>query len=179
MEYIALLRGINVSGQKKMKMVDFKAVLINLGLQDAVTYIQSGNAVFSSDEKSRQTLEEKIKQGILDAFGFHVPVLVLSREELEKIRGANPFDDPKKIEENKLYYVLLKNAPEEHLVNALQKENYENETFAITKNCIYLTCSKGYGNAKCNNNFFEKKLKVPATTRNHKTVERLLQLAND
>lgn len=149
-----------------------------LGFKEVITYIQSGNIVFKSNDTGRQTLEEKIKQGIANTFGFDVSVLVRTKSDLEKIMNNNPFSGRPEIETNKIYFVLLKDTPEKHLIPTLQKEAYKNEMFVITGGCVYLVCLEGYGNAKYNNNFFERKLKVSATTRNHKTMQKLLELAN-
>ncbi|MGB5821994.1 MAG: DUF1697 domain-containing protein [Saonia sp.] len=178
MEYIALFRGINVSGQKKIKMADLKTMLEEIGLQNVVTYIQSGNIVFSAEEENSFVLEEKIKNGIQSTFGFDVPVLILTKPNILQVFNDNPFANEKEIENNNIYFVLLKDTPEKKMVEALQKETFKNERFIISKNCIYLACFKGYGNAKCNNNFFEKKLKVSATTRNYKTMQKLVELSN-
>ena len=77
-KFIALLRGINVSGQKKIKMSDLKLLFEDLGFQNVETYIQSGNVIFSSKEKSIKKLESKISSGIKSKYGFDVPVLVIN-----------------------------------------------------------------------------------------------------
>jgi uncharacterized protein (DUF1697 family) len=75
--YIALLRGINVSGQKKIRMTDLKAHLDELGWEGIHTYIQSGNIVFRSTDGNPGQLAQKIKQKLQDKYGFEVPTLVL------------------------------------------------------------------------------------------------------
>lgn len=76
--YIALLRGINVSGQKKIHMADLKAHLEELGWEGIHTYIQSGNIIFKSTDGNHAQLAQKIKQKLHDKYGFDVPPLVLS-----------------------------------------------------------------------------------------------------
>lgn len=176
--YIVLLRGINVSGQKKIRMVELKKMLENLGLHDVMTYIQSGNIVIKSAEKNTKTLEATIEKGIRDTFDFTVPVLVRSKDDFEDMFKHNPFAESEDIERKRVYFVVLKQVPEEHLIQALKKETYVNEKFFAIKNCVYLSCLKGYGKAKLNNNLLEKKLGVSATTRNYKTVKTLLELAS-
>lgn len=170
--YIALLRGINVSGQKKIKMADLKRTLENSGLQNVKTYIQSGNIVFDSEIAKTDMLQDKIHNAILNDFAFEVPVLVKTSSELEKILTANPFSN--EVEENRLYFVLLKKSPEQSLVDEFNELNFASEDFNVTYTCVYLCCKKGYGNAKLNNNLVERKLKVQATTRNLKTMQKLL-----
>lgn len=173
--YIALLRGINVSGQKKILMLELRKILSEIGFKNVQTYIQSGNVVFESTIENRTILEEKIQKVILLNYGFEVPVLVTSGKDLISIIDNNPFaqEDPKK-----QYFVLLKNKPEVLLVDTLNKIEYQNEDFSIAKQCVYLACHKGAGKAKLNNNFIERKLKVQATTRNLKTMEKLIEMTN-
>ena len=83
--FIALLRGVNVSGQKKMPMADLRAMLEKLNFQNVTTYIQSGNIVFGATETDKGILEKRIKIGIQDVFGFDVPVLVKSKNDFESI----------------------------------------------------------------------------------------------
>ncbi|MAB58669.1 MAG: hypothetical protein CL524_14150 [Aequorivita sp.] len=169
--YIALLRGINV-GNKQMKMADLKILFEELGFADVVTYIQSGNVVFAS--KSKNGLTEKISKGIQKSFGFEVPVLVKTVSEIEGILAACPFSEEKK---KASYFILLNEPPVKNMVEKVSQETYPDEEFNITDNCVYLFASKGYGVAKCNNNFFEKKLGVAATTRNYRTLAKLIELA--
>ncbi|MFK7814113.1 MAG: DUF1697 domain-containing protein [Maribacter sp.] len=177
--YIALLRGINVSGQKKIKMIDLKAMLISIGFQDVETYIQSGNVIFKSDENNIKSLEEKIKKGIADTFGFDVPVLVKTRAGIVEILQESPFTKPEDLEAKRIYYALLKYEPEQDAIANLAQKDYPNELFSITKYCVYLNCLNGAGKAKLTNNVIERKLKVSATTRNHRTMLKLLELSKE
>ncbi len=52
--YIALLRGINVGGHRKVPMAEFGSILANIGLEGVKTYIQTGNIIFQSDEQKKQ-----------------------------------------------------------------------------------------------------------------------------
>ncbi|NJB71835.1 uncharacterized protein (DUF1697 family) [Saonia flava] len=173
--YIALLRGINVSGQKKILMVDLKKSMEQLGLKEVVTYIQSGNVVFKSEDELVDILEDKIKETIMSNFGFDVPVLVTTFDILNSILLNNPFS---KEEDKKQYFVLLKDEPKASLVEEFHETSYNNEDFVIAGQCIYLVCHKGAGNAKLNNNLIERKLKVSATTRNLRTMTKLVELAS-
>lgn len=175
--YVALLRGINVGGHKKIKMADLRDMLQKMHFEGVETYIQSGNVVFKSDHSNMLSLQEKIKKGIAKTFGFDVHVLVKTRIDLIKILKESPFTKVEDIEANKIYYVLLKNEPEEEAITNINQENYPNELFGITKNCVYLNCINGAGKAKLNNNIIERKLKVEATSRNHRTMLKLIELS--
>ncbi len=177
--YIALLRGINVSGQRKIKMTDLRALMADkLGFENVVTYIQSGNIVFETAEKRIDTIEDKINQGILTVFGFDVPVLVKTGAQLRSVLESSPFQNAEDLEANRIYYVLLKQLPKASAINEMEEMTYPNEEFRITEQCVYLNCFKGAGKAKLNNNLLERKLGVQATTRNNRTMRKLLELAS-
>lgn len=174
--YIGLLRGINVSGQKKIKMVDLRILLEENGFSSVKTYIQSGNIVFRTTEENKATLENKISEVIKKQYGFDVPVIVKTSEEIGNILVNNPYDDSEDLESNKIYFVLLKEKPKEENVTVLDSISFENETLRINSECVYLRCALGAGKAKCTNNVIEKKLKVSATTRNYRTMQKLREL---
>lgn len=170
--YIALLRGINVGGHKKLKMADLKLLFKELGFEAVTTYIQSGNVVFTAKEEDVSA--ERISKEIEKRFGWQVPVLVKTADAIATILKDCPFEDSKKAES---YFMLLASPPEEELMEAVREINYPNEEFVLTAECVYTHFGNGYGNAKLNNNFFEKKLKVAATTRNYRTLAKLVELA--
>lgn len=176
--YIVLLRGINVSGQKKIKMSELRAMLETLGFSSVSTYIQSGNIILKSALPMSTEVSKIIKNGIYKAFGFKVPVLTLTLPELDEILKQSPFRTLDESESKKWYYVLLQETPNRELINSLQQEKFPNEQFTIATNCVYLSCDQGYGKTKCDNNFFEKKLQVTATTRNHRTMMKLLEMGS-
>nr|WP_299072699.1 DUF1697 domain-containing protein [uncultured Allomuricauda sp.] len=172
--YIALLRGINVSGQKKIKMTDLKLTLEKKDLKNVRTYIQSGNIVFDSEMFEINLLQDLVHDAIMEDFGFDVPTLITEGRKLEKILEENPFKN--EVEENRLYFVLLKEVPSQNLVEEFNTLSFVNEDFHVSESCVYLCCKKGYGNAKLNNNLIERKLKVQATTRNLKTMQKLTEM---
>lgn len=176
-KYIALLRGINVSGHKKILMKDLRQLLENHGFKDVVTYIQSGNVVFNTSPRSAQILEEEINKCIEEEFGFDVPVIIRTRTEIAAVLDNSPYKDPQLLAANKIGYVLFKQLPKQAYLIALNKESYKNEEFTIIDKCGYLVYHKGAGNAKLNNNMIERKLKINATARNHRTMLKLLEIS--
>lgn len=174
--YISILRGINVSGQKSIRMIDLKALYESLGFTNVITYIQSGNVIFkTSSELNSNELAQKIEQAILKKYNFEVPVIIRSVKEWNIVTKNNPFIAPT-IEEGKLYVTFLNREPDKILLDSINKLDFTPEQFKITGKEIYLYCPNGYGNTKLSNNFFEKKLKTQATTRNWNTVLKLLEL---
>ncbi|GGH35701.1 hypothetical protein IA57_07180 [Mangrovimonas yunxiaonensis] len=172
--FIALLRGINVAGQKKVPMAALREVLTKSGLEQVRTYIQSGNVIFEANNKNTQQLAEDIHKSIKAYFGFEVPILIKTPTQLQQILDACPFPETQK---QNSYFSLLYATPRQELIDEVSTIKYPNETVSITKNCIYFYCSAGYGRTKYNNNFFERKLNVTATARNYKTMVKLLSLS--
>jgi uncharacterized protein (DUF1697 family) len=176
--YIALLRGINVSGQKLIKMTELKTLLENCGFNHVTTYIQSGNVVFSSDETDVVKLQNKAKEAILNRFGFDVDVQIIEATKFKKITGQHSFLKGNEDQLKSIYYILLAEKPSNSLVNELNELRQEVEFFNITDEVIYCFYPNGYGNAKWHNVFFEKKLKVSCTTRNYNTMQKLVELSS-
>jgi uncharacterized protein (DUF1697 family) len=173
--YIAILRGINVSGHKLIKMDALKASFERLGFADVQTYIQSGNIVFKHKANSK-LLDDKIKTMLDDEYGFDVPVLVKTVAEMKTVLNNNPFISNVSNDMNTLHVTLLAEKPlPEHI--AKLNQDFGVDAYRIIEKTIYLYCPNGYGKTKLSNSFFESKLKVSATTRNWKTITALVHLA--
>lgn len=171
--YIALLRGINVGGKKKIKMVDLKMHLKEERFEQIETYIQSGNIVFKTIDGSCSAFAKVIQEKIMSVYGFEILVIVLKIENLEKILSNCPFVGEAR---EQSYFTIFHSVPEAVVIKKVNDLVLKNEQFKVTQHCVYLYPSNGYGRAKGNNNFFEKKLKVAATTRNYKTIKRLMEM---
>jgi len=157
--YVALLRGINVGGQKKFPKAEQVALLESLAVANPQVYLHTGNWVFAS-EKEASVLEKEISATLKKQYGWELPVVVKSATELQAIFEGCPF--PKQ-EKEQSYFALLQAVPSE-----AHKEKVK-----------YFFSTTGYGKAKMNNNWFETKLKVAATTRNYKTMNRLFRMLFD
>ncbi|MGL6298310.1 MAG: DUF1697 domain-containing protein, partial [Methanobacteriaceae archaeon] len=96
-KYIAFLRGINVGGKNKVKMDQLKSLLSNMGFEDIVSYIQSGNIIFKCGNNSEYScenlfeLENLISSNLEEEFNFKIPVLIKTKEDLIEIIENNPF----------------------------------------------------------------------------------------
>lgn len=177
--YIAILRGINVGGRNKIRMVDLIVKLQPLKFENLRTYIQSGNLVFKAGESPNDEVAEKIKQAIKKEFGFDVPVIVLKQDEWIKIIDRNLFaGDPGK-DPKTLHVSFLSAKPQPEDIQKLDEYTDEPNEFSLGGKAIYLYCPNGYSKTKITNNFLEKKLQVTATTRNWATTLKLAQMANE
>lgn len=175
--YISMLRGINVSGQKMIKMDALRQMYELLNFSKVKTYIQSGNVVFESPDTNCLDIEQAIAQQISQTFGFEVPVMVKTLNELKTVIANNPFTDDKHKDVTKLHATFLSQQPQQYYLDKLNTTQYAPDEFVIITNTIYLSCPNGYGKTKLTNNFFETKLKLSATTRNWKTVNELANIA--
>jgi uncharacterized protein (DUF1697 family) len=171
--YISILRGINVGGQRKILMADLKTLYENLGFKEVVTYIQSGNVVFKTETlMDGMDLKQKIEKVIAENYPFTVFVLVRTQTEWHNVLISNPFLKDNALGLEKLYVTFLDELPDNSLWDKIKNLDFAPEQFIILGKEVYLYTSD-YGKTKLSNSFFEKKLKVKATTRNWKTVQQL------
>ncbi|WMN12049.1 DUF1697 domain-containing protein [Marivirga salinae] len=174
---IAILRGINVGGKRKILMADLKMLMQDLGYLNIQTYIQSGNLIFEIDDKHQNKgIAEGIETAILGKFDFEVPVIVLSAEEIENAVTKNPFYKAD-ADINKLHLTFLNELPDKDNLALVESFDYSPDQFKIIGKNAFIYCEGSYHKSKLTNDFFEKKLKVKATTRNWKTVLKLWELS--
>ena len=172
----ALLRGINVGGHRKVPMAELRQLMTDLGFGQVKTYIQSGNIIFNADTEETAQLAEKIQKAILEHFGFEVPVICLTAETLQQAVKNNPFAT-EATPLTQLHLSFLNKVPEKSLAEALQEIDLSPDQFHLQNTFIYLNIPGKYHKTKLSNALFEKKLKVSATTRNWKTVMKLITLS--
>ncbi|MET4084082.1 uncharacterized protein (DUF1697 family) [Pedobacter sp. UYP30] len=175
--YISMLRGINVSGHKIIKMEALRTLYEKLGYDKVSSYIQSGNVVFRAEEHSEKKIAESISTQIKKEFEFEVPVFVLSVQKLKKIIANNPFLKDAAKNEAFFHVTFLAGKPEQYSLELIEQKKQDDEIIAFADDAIYLYCPNGYGKTKLHNTFLEAKLKVGATTRNWKTTKKLIEMA--
>lgn len=177
--FIALLRGINVSGQKSIKMAALKEILQANGLESVQTYVQSGNVIFDSLQSEPGQLAFNIENILKTSFGFDVSVLVKRPWDFHHILKHNPFLKYSEKDTAKMYVTFLFEVPAPEAIERLSEHSYPPEEYIIEKDIVYFYSPNGYGNAKMNNNFFENKLKVAATTRNWNSINKLAEMSGN
>jgi len=177
-KYVAFLRGINVGGNKLIKMADLREVFERSRFKNVRTYIQSGNVIFETADTDAHALVRKIEKKIYQAFGHEVTVILRTVAELKECLKGDPFKSIKSGEDVMLFVTFMSSEPinEPRLPFVIAKENAE--ILAIKNRAAFLACRRkkngmfGFPNA-C----FEKELGVSATTRNPTTVNKILELA--
>jgi len=173
--HIALLRGINVGGKNLLAMKDLARLLESLDLRKVRTYLQSGNVVFQSSTKSPATLSNKIAAAISESRGFKPHVLVFSAAQLENAITANPFPEAE-ADPKTLHLFFLASLPTDPDLESLAKLKAPDERFHLTDHVFYLHAPSGIARSKLAAQA-EKRLGVPATARNWRTVMKLMDLA--
>lgn len=172
-----MIRGINIGG-KTVKMDRLKELYRSLNFKDVKTYIKSGNVIFKSLESNRTKLSQIIEKKIFEIFDFDVTFLIRTKKEMMNVINGNPF---KEEDINNIYVTFLLDNPSENVIEDLSsianRIADKSDKYNIIKKEIYLFLPNGYGRTKLNNNFFEKILGTPATTRNWRTVNKLAELA--
>ncbi|TAF35253.1 MAG: DUF1697 domain-containing protein [Cytophagales bacterium] len=177
---IALLRGINVSGQKKILMKDLTELCQSLGFSDVRTYIQSGNVLLDSNHSAHE-VSGLLAAGIKQKYGFEVCVVVKTPSELQEVLRLNPFLSSPDLQTKKLYYTILSQTPDSMRMQALLNLELAKNTlrFVNESNTVYMYLpDDSYGNTKLSNNFIESKLKLQATTRNEPTLQKLVEMSH-
>lgn len=176
-KYIAILRGINVSGKNKIKMVALRNTLSAAGFAKVQSYIQSGNLVFVHEGLDPFLLAEKIRQIVLQAFDIDAPVVAKDFDDYYKIYHSNPFLKQPEIDFSKLHISFLANRPSRELMSNIKDFIDPPNKLLPGTDVIYIHTPNGYSKSKFTNNFLESKLKVTASTRNLKTTQKLLEMA--
>ena len=176
MKYVAILRGINVSGKNLIKMDALRIAMDNIGFQSIKTYIQSGNICFESNLKDNLEIAAKLKDGIEKNFQLTIPVLVFKEEEFDEIVNENPFMKQSNFDTKFMHITFLESEIDSNLIPQLVDKCSESEQLFCQGKAVYLYLPTGYGNTKLSNNFIEKKLKNLATTRNWNTCLELQKI---
>jgi uncharacterized protein (DUF1697 family) len=177
--FVALLRGINLSGHRIVKMDQLRKAFEDLGFEDVKTYIQSGNVVFRAPQRTSQDLAKRIEQKVLREFGFPVPVVVKTAGEIGEVIRDNPLLKEKGIDPSKLHVTFLSCSPDKSALKMLDGVAAAPDQFRCFGQAVYLHCPNGYHESKLTNNVLEKMLKVGTTTRNWKTVNKLREMARN
>jgi uncharacterized protein (DUF1697 family) len=170
---IALLRGVNVGPTTRVGMAPLREVFAELGFSAIKTYVNSGNVVFSG----RRASAAKVEAAIAERFGFAVPVVLRTCDEIADVVAANPLAA---VADNAARYLVLFG---DGKIDAKRAEDldaaaFAPEVFAIRGREAYLWLPGGMQRSKLARALSEKRLGVRLTGRNWRTVEKLLALAD-
>ena len=168
-KYIAFLRAINVGGHTIIKMTDLKQIFEACGLENVQTYIQSGNVIFESNKDDTTSLENEIASQVEKATGYKTQLFVRTIREVQSIASKSPFTA--KADET-VHVAFLKEKPDKKQQKVLLSLRSDADDFAVKGREVY---NLRYDREKSifSNNFIEKILKVPGTTRNMTVIRKI------
>ena len=163
MPFVALLRGINLGAKNKVDMKSLKVLFEEMGYENVRTYIQTGNVVFDNASYDVRQIESALRE----KYGFEIPVVVRSKEELEKIQQHPIFS------KDQVYVMFLeKEITDEQQV--LLDSLVDDEFVVWNRRNVIINLSKSYHQTRFTNAFFEKKLDMASTARNQNTVNKIV-----
>lgn len=174
--FVSLFRGINVGGNKAVRMDALKALHESLGFKDVVTYIQSGNVVFSNEDANPAQLARHIEDAFAANFCFRSNVVVRTSAELQEIIANNPFQNQPSKEAKWVLVLFLASRPEATALEDLRKAYSGPEAYYLIGQELYIYYPVGMGRSKLTLPLIEKKLKTSGTGRNWNTVLQLHKL---
>jgi uncharacterized protein (DUF1697 family) len=176
--YITFLRGVNMAGHNKIKMTDLFVLYQDLGFNDAETFIQSGNVIFTcSSGMSVRDISLRIETAIHQKYDYDVPVMIRTHEEIKKLIPVNPFLAEENFDPSKMAVIFLHEHPSEAQIQKVIKIDYPPDKFKIIGSEIFIYCPDGFGRTKLYTNFFENKMKIKGTGRNWNTINKILGIA--
>lgn len=170
-----LLRGINVGGKHKLPMKALAELVTELGGSEVRTLIQSGNVVLRASAAVARRLPQTLPPAIEAAFGFAPPVILRSAAQLQKAIEQNPFL-AEGVDPDKLHLTFCATTPDPTLVAAIDRTRFLPDRFALIDDELYLHTPDGLGRSKIGTFNFDRALKTTCTTRNWRTVSKLLAL---
>ena len=178
MIYVALLRGINVGGNKLIRMKDLARICADAGLKNVRTYIASGNVIFESGSANKTALTRKIEKALHQTLGYEVTVVLRTLSEIKSIVNRSPFKKYEASKDVMLCVVFLANEPKTKPALPLVSLTDNLEVFEVADGtaCV-VSRRKKTGWFGFPNNFVEKQFGVTGTTRQWSTVKKLLKFA--
>jgi uncharacterized protein (DUF1697 family) len=167
----ALLKGVNVGGNRKLPMAQLTAVLEGLGFADVRTLLASGNAVFTADAEAA-ALEQEIERALADA-GLPTHVLVRTRAELDALIAANPFPEASRDRPSQLLVMFLRAPLAPDMLDRVTALNDGPETFALVDRALVIDHHGAMGQSKLPAAMARAKFPAAATGRNWNTLRKL------
>jgi uncharacterized protein (DUF1697 family) len=172
--YVALLRGINVGGKRRVPMDELQAVAESIGFRSVSTYIQSGNLLFESDRDETGVCTQLAK-AIAERFGFDVPVIARSSDDFLAVAESHPFSDLD-LDPRFLHVGFLDRLPTAEPAAAIPAADFAPDRIVVHGRDVYLAYPNGSARSRLTVPLLESRLGASLTARNWKTVRRLADL---
>jgi uncharacterized protein (DUF1697 family) len=175
MKYVTFLRGINVGGKNMIKMELLREMFSSIGFENVKSYINSGNVIFETVESDDNVLSAKIAAAITATFSFKINVMTRTIAEIENLVKNNPFAGQFENDKDLHVFFLDEDLSDEKRELLLTQAN-ENEMFAFKPRTIFCFLRISILDSIVGKGFIDKKLKVSATARNWRTVNKILEI---
>jgi uncharacterized protein (DUF1697 family) len=175
--FVALFSGINVGGNRIVKMAELAAFFAQLGFSDVKTYVQSGNVVFRAEGADTGTLTSKIEAAFEKKWGFHSRIMVRDVDWFRRLVAGNPYPEAVDAPKTLHAYALEREATSEEIARLAEKCTGP-ERFEVRRDVLYLHAPDGLGKSVFAN-LIPRVLKVPGTARNWRSVQALLEMAEN
>ena len=173
--YVAFLRGINVGGRKVIRMEELQKLFEGTGCSEVKTLLQSGNVIFSFQEQEIDIIAPSIEQHLEKELGYRVEIMLRTLEELASMVRSDPFNGRKETEDMKLYVSFLLSEPDRKIPVPYISEKDGIEVISASAREAFIISRRIMGRSSFPNQWIEKELKVPATTRNWNTIARIVK----
>lgn len=174
--YVALLRGINVGGRHKVPMAELRAVHEELGHDPVRTYVQSGNVVFGADRSDTDRLAAEIREALAGRFGFEIPVVLRTHEELSEVVAGGPYAD-RDVDPRFVAVTFLDRPPDVDPATVIDQEAFAPDEFVAGGREIHQLYPNGMGRSKLPAALERALPGRIATTRNWRTVTTLGEMS--
>jgi len=174
--FIVLLRGINVGGNKRIKMADLKVLFESIGFSSVQTLLQSGNVILESEISDSTALAHQLEAVIQKHFGFESKIILRTADQWKDVILRHPFSAEQLSEPSKILVTFLRDSPTPESIAALMSAHTGIEQLYVSGHECYGYFPEGLGRTKLDNGLIERKLKTMGTGRNWNTVSKLLAL---
>ena len=180
MKFIALLRGINISGKNKISMSDLKKELEINNYQNVITYLNSGNIIFDSDINDKESIMKDIYNIIKNRFNLEIPVFIMNSKELEEVLKNKPSwwgTDNKEIYDNLIF--IIPPTTYEEVYNSIGEPKKEIENIKEYNNYIFWSFDlKNYRKSNWWVKTASTDIKDKITIRTANTIKKVLEICN-
>ena len=172
--YVAFLRGINVGGHHKIPMADICKQLMEFGLENVVTILNSGNVIFDALTNNQESLEKAISENLENTYGFPVPTIIKTSESIYQLFNDAPFQDVKVTKDIRLYVSFLKKNTQSDLEIPWTSPDNSYTIMEIRDKIILSVLDISVSKTPAAMIALEKSFGTEITTRNWKTIEHII-----
>jgi uncharacterized protein (DUF1697 family) len=168
--HLALLRGVNVGGRKRVPMEALRQTALDLGLSGALTYLQSGNLAFLAPESEGRRAGEMLHRALSERFGVSAAVIVRPHAALSAVIAANPFAEAARSDPAHLLVVFMDEAPDPGGLAPLRAAARLGEQVEVIGNEVFVHYAGGVADSRLTAALIDRTLRATGTARNWNTV---------